>query len=270
MPDGFKAGWGSNIHIYEASAERFEYKDGSPGNKNRSLFNNRTWFDIEDVVYQKDPRYLAKAWTPEEVFAGRSVWFHDNTIGPSNPNVKGRGGDVAPRRAPPRNRNRGGRLAQHRVPLDGSYEFIAYNNDGMDYVVFRTGEMYLNAAEAAFEIGKPIRAKQMLNAVRNRVGMPPKQVATLANIKNERFVELYGENHHLTDLKTWRDAEAAIHMKPKWGVKWFRRGSDGMYKARRWRWNFSQNTPFVEKMYWLPIGNGRIADNPNLVENPGY
>ncbi len=270
MPDGFKAGWGSNIHIYEASAERFEYKDGSPGNKNRSLFNNRTWFDIEDVVYQKDPRYLAKAWTPEEVFAGRSVWFHDNTIGPSNPNVKGRGGDVAPRRAPPRNRNRGGRLAQHRVPLDGSYEFIAYNNDGMDYVVFRTGEMYLNAAEAAFEIGKPIRAKQMLNAVRNRVGMPPKQVATLANIKNERFVELFGENHHLTDLKTWRDAEAAIHMKPKWGVKWFRRGSDGMYKARRWRWNFSQNTPFVERMYWLPIGNGRIADNPNLVENPGY
>ena len=31
-------------------------------------------------------------------------------------------------------------------------EFIAYNNDGMDYVVFRTGEMYLNGAEAAFEI----------------------------------------------------------------------------------------------------------------------
>ena len=37
----------------------------------------------------------------------------------------------------------------------------------------------------------------MLNAVRNRVGMPPKQVATLANIKNERFCELFGENHHL-------------------------------------------------------------------------
>ena len=270
MPDGFKSGWGSNTHVYEASVERFEYKDGTPGNKNRGLFNNKTWFDIEEVVYKKDPRYLAKAWTPEEVYAGRSVWFHDNTIGAINPNVKGRGGDVAPRRAPPRNRNRGGRLAQHRVPLDGSYEFIAYNNDGMDYVVFRTGEMYLNGAEAAFEIGKPIRAKQLLNAVRNRVGMPPKQQVTLARIKNERFVELYGENHHLTDLKTWREAEASIHMKPKWGVKWFRRGSDGMYKARRWKWNFSQNTPFLEKMYWLPIGNGRIADNPNLVENPGY
>ena len=184
--------------------------------------------------------------------------------------MKGRGGDVAPRRAPTRNRNRGGRLAQHRIPLDGSYEFIPYNNDDSDYVVFRTGEMYLNAAEAAFEIGKPVRAKQMLNAVRNRVGMPPKQVATLANIKNERFCELFGENHHIWDLKTWRDAEAAIHMKPKWGVKWFRRASDGMYKARRWRWNFSQNTAFLPKMYWLPIGTAKIADNPSLVENPGY
>jgi hypothetical protein len=270
MPDGFKSGWGSNTHIYEASVERFEYKDGSPGNKNRSLFNNKTFFDIEDVVYQKDPRYLAKAWTPEEVYAGRSVWFHDNTVGASNNNVKGRAGDVAPRRAPTRNRNRGGRLAQHRIPLDGSYEFIPFDGDESDFVVFRTGEMYLNAAEAAFEIGKPIRAKQLVNAVRNRVGMPAKQQITLDKIKNERFVELYGENHHVWDLKTWRDSEAAIHMKPKWGVKWFRRASDGMYKARRWKWNFSQNTAFLPKMYWLPIGTAKLADNPNLVENPGY
>ena len=270
MPDGFKSGWGSNSHIYEASMERFEYKDGTPGNKNRNKFNNKTWFDIEEVIYKKDPRYLAKAWTPEEVYAGRTVWFHDNTVGAINPNVKGRGGDVAPRRAPTRNRNRGGRLAQHRIPLDGSYEFIPYDGDDSDYVVFRTGEMYLNAAEAAFEIGKPVRAKQLTNAVRARVGMPPKQQISLPKIKNERFVELYGENHHIWDLKTWRDAEAEIHMKPKWGVKWFRRGSDGMYKARRWRWNFSQNTAFLPKMYWLPIGTGKIADNPNMVENPGY
>jgi hypothetical protein len=270
MPDGFKSGWGSNSHIYEASMERFEYKDGSPGNKNRKMFNNKTWFDIEEVIYKKDPRYLAKAWTPEEVYAGRTVWFHDNTVGAINPNVKGRGGDVAPRRAPTRNRNRGGRLAQHRIPLDGSYEFIPFDGDESDYVVFRTGEMYLNAAEAAFEIGKPVRAKQLTNALRNRVGMPAKQQISLAKIKNERFVELFGENHHIWDLKTWRDSEAAIHLKPKWGVKWFRRGSDGMYKARRWRWNFSRNTAFIPKMYWLPIGTAKLADNPNLVENPGY
>ena len=268
MPDGFKSGWGSNAHIYEHSVERFDYKDGTPGNKNRGLFNNKAWFDIEEVVYKRDPRYLAKAWTPEEVYAGRSVWYHDRSAGAGT--LKGRGGDVVPSRAPSRNRNRGGRLAQNRVPLDGSYEFIPYDGDDSDFVVFRTGEMYLNAAEAAFEIGKPVRAKQLVNAIRNRVGMPAKQVIDLAKIKNERFCELFGENHHLWDLKTWRDAEAELHMRTKWGVKWTRRKSDGMYKARRWKWNFSQNTAFLPKMYWLPIGTAKLADNPNLVENPGY
>lgn len=27
---------------------------------------------------------------------------------------------------------------------------------------------------------------------------------------------------------------------------------------------------FSEKNYYFPIGQGRIAANPNLVENPGY
>ena len=45
MPDGFKAGWGSNMHPYIHSDARFEHKDGSPGNKYHNLFNNRTFFD---------------------------------------------------------------------------------------------------------------------------------------------------------------------------------------------------------------------------------
>ena len=268
MPDGFKSGWGSNVHIYEHSVERFEYQDGTPGNKNRSLFDGKTWFDIEEVVYKKDPRYLAKAWTPEEIYAGREVWFHDRSVGSGT--FKGRAGGVAPTRAPGRNRNRGGRLGQDRVNLDGSYEFLAYNADGSDFVVFRTGEMYLNASEAAFELGKLNQAKSRLNALRARVGMPAKTTVTLDLIKNERFVELFMENHHYWDLKTWRDAESVIHMKKKVGVKWTRRKSDGMYRAKRWNWNFNKNTAFIPKMYWLPFGTAKLADNPNLVENPGY
>tara|TARA_B100001250_G_scaffold413379_1_gene447319 strand:+ start:708 stop:2456 length:1749 start_codon:yes stop_codon:yes gene_type:complete len=268
MPDGFKSGWGSNVHIYEHSTERFEYQDGTPGNKNRNLFNGNTFFDIEEVVYKKDPRYLAKVWTPEEIYDGREVWFHDRAVGSGT--FKGRAGGVAPNRAPTRNRNRGGRLGQSRVPLDGSYAFIPGDADDSDYVIFRTGEMYLNASEAAFELGKMDQAKGRLNAIRARVGMPAKTTVTLDVIKNERFVELFMENHHLWDLKTWRDAEAVIHMKKKVGVKWTRRKSDGMYSAKRWDWNFSKNTAFIPKMYWLPIGTAKLADNPNLVENPGY
>ena len=266
MPDGFKAGWGSNMHPYIHSDARFEHKDGSPGDKYHNLFNNRTFFDLEEVIYSKDPRYLATFFTPEEVFQGREVWFHDNSVGAGT--VKGRAGNTAPQRAPPRNRNRGGRLLQKRI--DPAIEFPPFGTDETPYIVLRTGEMYLNGAEAAFEMNLPVRAKELINTLRGRAGMPAKDNLTLDLIKNERFVELFAENHHYWDLRTWRDAEAAIHMRAKWGTKWFRRKSDGLYKARMWRWNFSQNTPFLETMYWLPFGNGRLADNPNIIENPGY
>ena len=154
--------------------------------------------------------------------------------------------------------------------IDPAIEFPPFGTDETPYIVLRTGEMYLNGAEAAFEMNLPVRAKELINTLRGRAGMPPKDNLTLDLIKNERFVELFAENHHYWDLRTWRDAEAAIHMRAKWGTKWFRRKSDGKYKARMWRWNFSQNTPFLEQMYWLPFGNGRLADNPNIIENPGY
>ena len=266
MPDGFKAGWGSNMHMYLASDARFEHADGSPGDKHHSKFNNKVWFDIEEVVYTKDPRYLATVFTPEEVFQGREVWFHNTSVGSGT--LKGRAGNVVPNRAPPRNRNRGGRLVQKRI--DPQYEFPPFGSDETPYIVLRTGEMYLNGAEAAFETGNAAAAKSMINTLRARVGMPAKTTITLDLIKNERFVELFAENHRYWDLRTWKDAVKELHMVTKFGSKWTRRKSDGMYKANKWRWNFSQNTPFLEKMYWLPFGTNRLAQNPNLVENPGY
>jgi len=268
MPDGFKAGWGSNMHMYLASDARFEHQDGSPGNKYHAWFNNKKWFDIEEVVYTKDPRYLATLFTPEEIFQGREVWFHNLSAGNAAAGVKGRAGNVAPQRAPVRNRNRGGRLVQKRI--DPRIEFPPFGTDETPYIVLRTGEMYLNAAEAAFEIGKTDRATSLINTLRGRVGMPAKTNLTLDLIKNERFVELYAENHRYWDLRTWRDAEKELHFTLKQGSKWTRRASDGMYKANKWKWNFGQNTPFLEKMYWLPYGTNRISDNPNLIENPGY
>ena len=61
--------------------------------------------------------------------------------------------------------------------------------------------MFLNASEAAFETAKMGQALGRLNTLRARVGMPKKTEAelTLDVIKNERFVELYGENHRYWD-----------------------------------------------------------------------
>ena len=43
-----------------------------------------------------------------------------------------------------------------------------------------------------------------------------------------------------------------------------------MYTLKTKDADFGQKRVFAERNYYFPIGLGRIADNPNLVENPGY
>ena len=63
-------------------------------------------------------------------------------------------------------------------------EFPAGGTDEVPYIAIRTGEMFLNASEAAFETGKMGQAMGRLNTLRERVGMPKKTEITLDVIKN--------------------------------------------------------------------------------------
>lgn len=87
--------------------------------------------------------------------------------------------------------------------------------------IIRLTELYLNYAEAANEAygpntvapGASMTSVAAINKVRNRVGMVPVQDRYTTSpelfrerIKNERTIELYGENHHFYDIRRWKDA----------------------------------------------------------------
>jgi hypothetical protein len=76
------------------------------------------------------------------------------------------------------------------------------------WVWFRLGEIYLNASEAAFELGQTADALTYINKLRERAGFPPNSLVTLTLDKliNERRVELAFEDHRLWDLIRWRKA----------------------------------------------------------------
>ncbi|MEM6842238.1 MAG: RagB/SusD family nutrient uptake outer membrane protein [Bacteroidota bacterium] len=78
----------------------------------------------------------------------------------------------------------------------------------MWWVKFRLGEVYLNAAEAAFELGDEGRALNYINPLRERAGFGPNSLSTLTveDIRRERRVELAFEDHRIWDLKRWRIA----------------------------------------------------------------
>jgi len=77
------------------------------------------------------------------------------------------------------------------------------------WIWFRLGEVYLNAGEAAFELGLTGEALTYINALRERAGFGANSLSTLtlARIQNERRVELAFEDHRLWDLKRWRIAD---------------------------------------------------------------
>jgi len=146
---------------------------------------------------------------------------------------------------------------------------------------FRMGEIYLNAAEAAFELNKP-EAVGYINTLRERAGFPANSISALTMdiIRNERRVELAFEDHRYFDLKRWRIAHEI------WN------GSDssedavvyGLYPYRIVRPGHPDNNKYVfEKIrptrfkrarffrmanYYASIDQNVLNNNPKLVKNP--
>lgn len=69
--------------------------------------------------------------------------------------------------------------------------------------VFRIAEMYLIAAESAFETGNVDKATTYLNALKKSRGISTVAVATRDEIRNERTRELAFEGFRLWDLRRW-------------------------------------------------------------------
>lgn len=140
-----------------------------------------------------------------------------------------------------------------------------------DYLIFRYAEILLNYAEAAFELGKAGDALNAVNQIRERAGIAQLGSIDRDKIRHERKVELVFENHRYWDLRRWRTAVSAL-TRTYTGLRYIYDAESGKFRL-----DFIEDIDgrpskptFPEKNYYFPIGQGRIAANPNLVENPGY
>lgn len=268
MPDGFARGWGSNFNIYYDFVELFEFEDGSPGTSvTRDMITSQEW-DMADLFHNRDPRFRASIFYPESPWQGSQVLFHTSTIINGQSTNQGTvDGTDWPAKAPNRNTTKTGFHLKKRVdegtvgPLGGE--------DDTDYYVFRLGEIYLNLAEAAFYLDKNDEALEALNTVRRRAAMPDKTEINEDIIRNERQVELFFEDHRYWDIRRWRIAVDVLDNVRLKGLRY-----DYNWDTKKYKISFKNGDGvarvFQERNYYFPIGVGRIADNPNFVENPGY
>ncbi|RYF57213.1 MAG: RagB/SusD family nutrient uptake outer membrane protein, partial [Cytophagaceae bacterium] len=136
---------------------------------------------------------------------------------------------------------------------------------------FRLAEIYLNYAEAKFELGDEATCRDYLSRVRARVGMPalPATVtgeALRQRVYNERRIELAMEGHRFFDVRRWKIA-ADVESRPIMGMDITRNLTTGattytpvQLAARK----------FEERMYLLPIESTEIRRNSNLTQSPGW
>lgn len=138
-------------------------------------------------------------------------------------------------------------------------------------IIFRLGEIYLNMAEAAYNLGKEDEAIIYINKIRERAGFGPNSLSTINmdKIIHERRVELVQEGHRLFDLRRWRIAEQVLNgYTPKAAFPYYD------YNDRKWFFIYQNAEPnpraFSKAMYYWPLSIQRTNINTKWVENPEY
>ncbi len=149
---------------------------------------------------------------------------------------------------------------------------------GQDCILFRLGEVYLNAAEAAIELGQEGLARDYIEPIRTRAGLTQNlRLETLSGIqlrdriRNERKIEMAFEDQRYWDVRRWRIAEEALSIQVQ-GIRSLRHVDGAGEETFTYDVFDAETLPmkFNKEHYYLPIGQGRISNNGKLVENPNY
>jgi len=207
-----------------------------------SSYQYQVFSKPEDLFQGRDPRMAATVIYPGSQFRGASLDFCAGLA------IKGAGGTWTFKAAPTmedvdNNTNLNYYEGQRITGTEGphySSNYVSHSglllrkyvdvtsgsesngSSTIPYIVFRYGEVLLNAAEAAYDLsqlsvssyaGLDMRATalSLINDIRRRAGGDGFCIAdgelTMDRIMNERRVELAFEDHRYNDLKRWRLAD---------------------------------------------------------------
>ncbi|MCW9706090.1 RagB/SusD family nutrient uptake outer membrane protein [Fodinibius salsisoli] len=161
------------------------------------------------------------------------------------------------------------------------------------WVRMRLSEMYLNAAEATYQLSElgggatAAEAADYINVLRERAGFEESGLLSAATIDfetimNERRIELAFEGHRLWDLIRWRqahvvwdgdDSNPTANVAALFPYRVYRPGSPmhGKYVFDK----IGPQAPSFVNARWFQMGNyyaripdGAINNNPELIRNP--
>lgn len=137
---------------------------------------------------------------------------------------------------------------------------------------FRLAEIYLNYAEAKFELGDFAKCREYINKVRTRAGMPNIPASLTgeplrARLYNERRIELAFESHRFFDIRRWKIANV-IENRPIYGMDISKNLATGVTTYSPVL--LLQKNPYQDKMNLLPVDNAEVLRNDPTLQTPGW
>lgn len=241
----------------------FTWVGGGPGAMTAAtqVPNPASGYDPNHPYWNRDPRFQATVWCDSGVYHGDTLatwissdgnsWGFDSYKQSSdNPE----GGYILKKFMP------------DNQPLNWQTTYTT------PWPFFRLAEIYLNYAEAQFNLGHEDVCRQYIDMVRARVGMPPIPVtytgtALRDRLYNERRIELAFEGHRFFDERRWLIA-GDIENRPLRGMKIVKNLQTGQTTYTPVTW--LQKIPYTSAMNLLPIERAEIKRDPNVSQSPGW
>lgn len=142
--------------------------------------------------------------------------------------------------------------------------------------IFRYGEVLLNYAEACIGLGEEEEARQVLNMIRERAGMPDITDSGQGLVKryqNERRVELFGEDHRFFDIRRWKIAPEKYHN--ALGITITAEATNHRDRSTYFNYTYDptrhiQSREWNDSHYFAPITMDEMNRNDQLIQNSGY
>ena len=153
-------------------------------------------------------------------------------------------------------------------------------------VLIRYTEVVFNYIEACLETGDEATAKEWLNKIRFRAGMPAITASGSALVdlyRNERNIEMLAEDQRFFDARRWMIAPSVFGQKVRIMVitgtlKPGKTVTTYRYSKDNYNYNYSvqqieagvENRAWNDKVYFPPIKQDEMNKNSKLIQNPGY
>jgi len=263
MMDGTKFDWNNPVHKTDP------YTNRDPRFYASILYDGANWKPRPADVAGKDPK--------NQVQTG---YYADGAGGELN--------GIDTRESPVENWN-GSRTHYYTRKFIDPNPALADNQSNAQVIPWpfiRYTEMVLNYIEANIELGDEVEARNWLNKIRFRSGMPAiidVGAALVNRYRNERRIELSYEEHRYHDARRWMIPQQTVGRGIK-TIKITAKLIPGQlihvpYQYDKTVYNYTyvpvDNTEnetrvWTDKMYYRPIRADEISRNNKLVNNPGF